>query len=1438
MDNIKKLIDKYSDKGIKLWTDNGQLHFKAPAGALTGSDKAELKENKQDIIAYLSAIENEPVIHNEEDAYKPFTLTPIQNSYLLGRNSIYDYGGIGCHAYVEVKITPRCDINKVIKAWHTVILRHDMLRAVVEKEGIQRVIENAPLPEVMEMYAPDSEYRKLHMSVRKKMHKKKYESDVYPLHELTVTSCDSFSVLHFSMDMLVADSVSASIILGDILRCYYDNDTELRKPDVTFRDIMIHEQKRKTTTKYQIEHSRTMKYWKDRLDTFPEEPKLPLLADGEGRTDAEFDHFEIRLNSKEWEQFKKTAKQKKLTGSSAVLAAYAEILRLWSSEEHFCINTTIMNRPDVHEQIYDIVGDFTNIDLLEVDVKGCTTFAGRAEKVHAQLWSDLSFPEHNGIEVMHLLNRTRKKQISMPYVYTSTMGIKGLEDSRIDVIYKTSQTPQVFIDCQAAESEDGAAVIWSVRQKVFREGVAEDMFAHFSVLIKGLASDESLWDKESPCAVPKFRSADGRYVSKDGKNQNYAYVTGGIFDKDGNDTGLTGMYDSSGNIIVLGKAENTVDVRGRRVYLDRCGDLLRESSSVKDAYVKKVSDNKADVYVIPETAEERKDMTFDISELEKDFYASVDSSLLEKEIDVSNRYALIRLMKVFADNGIFADTETGYTYEETAEILKVRDEYRSLLKRWLNALVKGGCVRFSDGRYYGVKTISEEETELLGRELNELVERDPSIKNMAEYILDSGDHLCDIISGKSSPLDLFFPEGSDETAFYAYNESAVSAAMNKAVSHAVVNAAKALDRDRIRILEVGAGVGGTTDEMLKAVSEMSGAEYYFTDISNYFLKLAEKRFGRFKNVSYGIFDINEPCMKQGISMGSFDIIIGANVLHNARNGEASVRLLREMLSPDGTMIFLDAVNEPYSLMISKSILHNEKVLDSRADDDRIFFSEEEWNRMFADNGLEICAEYPEDALMKKAELKMYAVRNRQPYCNLSRDQVLEIIRDEAGSDDIISGISVSPCIPCDSRGYIDTNAVDELSAQVMAGRTVRSERLLPENDTEQKLYDIWTELLENSEISTDDNFFEAGGDSLLASMMVTNIRKNIPSAESMEWEKLMQAVLQNPTIKDIAATLNATKSTEDFLIEYQHGSDSPSQVWALFVNGTGTMPIYNQLLQLMKADISENDRIIGLHCGDFEEYIRLPHERVINVLAERNAEVLAKTGASRFNLIGHCFGGGTAIQTAVELQKKGITNVSVVTIDSRRWNVFCDNALVIERGFAEMMGADVSKAGHTVSDDVLQSELEKFVRKHGRLMTVDEICESDEIDESLRKSCTALRDIPQDERLSMLYRQTPPPHSEAQEKQYIMLYKVFYQCLVSFTAFRPDIYTGEVHAIRCTDRSNFFIPVEDADESDYLSEAVSGKVYNYNIDGDHFSVLEDSGNVKLVSEIVLRNKEV
>ncbi|KAI9784710.1 MAG: hypothetical protein M1835_003513, partial [Candelina submexicana] len=87
-------------------------------------------------------------------------------------------------------------------------------------------------------------------------------------------------------------------------------------------------------------------------------------------------------------------------------------------------------------------------------------------------------------------------------------------------------------------------------------------------------------------------------------------------------------------------------------------------------------------------------------------------------------------------------------------------------------------------------------------------------------------------------------------------------------------------KPHLRILEIGAGTGGTTASVLRDLVTESGqrmySEYCYTDISPGFFVAAKERFKDFQNIRYAVLDISKNPIEQGFEAGTYDLILASN----------------------------------------------------------------------------------------------------------------------------------------------------------------------------------------------------------------------------------------------------------------------------------------------------------------------------------------------------------------------------------------------------------------------------------------------------------------------------------------------------------------------------------------------------------------------------------
>jgi L-cysteine---[L-cysteinyl-carrier protein] ligase PchF len=523
VDTAEDLVATLEALGVRLWQESGQLHFRAPAGVMTEERVAALRQSKQEVLDHLRMAEQGLSIQPDPAGrYKPFPLTDVQAAYLLGRRAPFDYGNCPCQVYGEMAFA-ELDPRRLEEAWRALVARHDMLRAVIDQTGHQRILERVPDYRIAVTDASGSTTTEFEVQVEKartELDHRFYEPDRWPLFCLRITLGPKHAVLHFSIDFLIADYLSIQRLLAELRERYRVPGLSTPTPKITFRDYVLGTRGLRESGRYE----RDRDYWLSRIDDLPAAPELPVIEQRQDARTARFRRLQMALGTERSQSLRRRANNHQITPTGAVLAAYAEVIGRWSRRPHFTLNLTLLNRQQLHPEVEQLVGDFTTVSLLAIDRGAGKTFGTRAACLLEQRWQDMDHRLFSGVEVMRELARRRGRAAAlMPVIFTSTIGLaeEGLDSSPADaddaqqdsqddaqafmsptLVYGISQTPQVWIDCQAIERGDELVVSWDVRDGIFPPGVVDQMFAAMETLLTSLADDDQTWALESPVSLP------------------------------------------------------------------------------------------------------------------------------------------------------------------------------------------------------------------------------------------------------------------------------------------------------------------------------------------------------------------------------------------------------------------------------------------------------------------------------------------------------------------------------------------------------------------------------------------------------------------------------------------------------------------------------------------------------------------------------------------------------------------------------------------------------------------------------------------------------------------------------------------------------------------------------------------------------------------------
>ncbi|PYH98411.1 hypothetical protein BO71DRAFT_371050 [Aspergillus ellipticus CBS 707.79] len=171
----------------------------------------------------------------------------------------------------------------------------------------------------------------------------------------------------------------------------------------------------------------------------------------------------------------------------------------------------------------------------------------------------------------------------------------------------------------------------------------------------------------------------------------------------------------------------------------------------------------------------------------------------------------------------------------------------------------------------------------------------------------TGARLAGVLRGDTDGLALIF--GTDEGRELVaglYGDSLLNKLSYRQMEDIVTRLASRLPMDSgpLRILEMGAGTGGTTKGMVPLLARLGiPVEYTFTDLSGSFVAAARKKYKEYPFMKFQVHDIEKPPSDQ--LRHTQHIVIASNAIHATHSLIDSSRHVREFLRPDGFLMMVE-----------------------------------------------------------------------------------------------------------------------------------------------------------------------------------------------------------------------------------------------------------------------------------------------------------------------------------------------------------------------------------------------------------------------------------------------------------------------------------------------------------------------------------------------------
>ena len=220
----------------------------------------------------------------------------------------------------------------------------------------------------------------------------------------------------------------------------------------------------------------------------------------------------------------------------------------------------------------------------------------------------------------------------------------------------------------------------------------------------------------------------------------------------------------------------------------------------------------------------------------------LDPYSFPKKLELLSELTSYYIVKMLKKSGCFTVTEERLTAIEVLTKIEAPHTFSSVLSRWLDHLVSNNILCCEGEYFISMNPLPNlPSCELMEQARNAF--SDSVI--LLEYVTNCGEMLNEILSGRMNSLETLFPGGSFDTADFLYRDWSVARYFNAIVTEAVKRTALSLPANRtLRILEIGAGTGGTAAFILPALPSERIA-YTFYRCLRIFLQCSNEEILRF-----------------------------------------------------------------------------------------------------------------------------------------------------------------------------------------------------------------------------------------------------------------------------------------------------------------------------------------------------------------------------------------------------------------------------------------------------------------------------------------------------------------------------------------------------------------------------------------------------------------
>ncbi|BAU16014.1 amino acid adenylation domain-containing protein (plasmid) [Leptolyngbya sp. NIES-3755] len=584
-------------------------------------------------------------------------------------------------------------------------------------------------------------------------------------------------------------------------------------------------------------------------------------------------------------------------------------------------------------------------------------------------------------------------------------------------------------------------------------------------------------------------------------------------------TGDLGRYLPNGQIEFLGREDSQVKLRGYRIELGEIEAMLEQHPAVKEAVVLATGDQSLQqlvAYLVPDAAESdslflQRQALMTLQQFEEltralqptpelidlqtfsEFWQSLEQLYLNA--------AGVALHKLGAFNS--AD-ETNAT--ELLRHCQIQPRYQRWLQRALTQLAQTGWLRQKNDRFVQMSPLPTHLSPDLITSVHAGATEGLGLSQAAtQLLLQIAENLADILTETQHSAEIYTADAVPEIYQKQFQVS-------NSVMRSVISAiAQSRQSEPLRILEVGAGIGSTTLHLLPVLPP-DRTTYLFTDISSYFLQRARSMFAAYPFLQTGLLDLEQDPQEQGYELHTFDIVIASSVLHATRNIDETLHHIRSLLAPEGLLLLLEETQFHPAFDLSMGLQQGfDRFEDIDLRQQHPLLSQAQWRQVLTAAGFTDCQILNQSgSIAERLGFDVLLARGPTSVQYFQPQKLRTFLAEKLPEYMLPSAYLPMETLPLTANGKVDRRSLLALKRPTAP---IESSFVAPRTTIETALADIWSQLLGRDRIGIHDTFFDLGGDSLLATQVISRVR------EVFSVEVSLRNLFEEPTVAKLAEVI-------------------------------------------------------------------------------------------------------------------------------------------------------------------------------------------------------------------------------------------------------------------------------------------------------------------------------